>query len=169
MEFESNLNGKTYQITIDGSRSEANVNGSEFAFSVSADDPEKLIFRVGTKVFKVDNINIDGREVQFSVNGTFLSAEVKNEDDLLLEKLGFTSNNKSSAGMLAAPMPGKILEILVKENDEVKAGQPVIILEAMKMENELKAPADGIVKSLLASKNDNVEKKQPLIEITPRG
>ncbi|MEX0647161.1 MAG: acetyl-CoA carboxylase biotin carboxyl carrier protein subunit, partial [Balneolaceae bacterium] len=67
------------------------------------------------------------------------------------------------------PMPGKILELLVQEGDSVEAGQPVIILEAMKMENELKAPIQGKVATLQISQNDNVEKNQPLLEIEPRG
>ena len=74
-----------------------------------------------------------------------------------------------SVGDLKAPMPGKILDILVKEGDEVALGDPVMILEAMKMENELKSPADGILEALHVEKGDNVEKNQLLLEISPRG
>lgn len=169
MKFESELGNEQYQIELDENLTQAQVNQSEISFEIVQQHTEKLILRVGTKVYKVDNISVNGNEVHFSVNGTFLTANVKDEDDLLLEMLGFTSNNKSSAGTLAAPMPGKVLELLVSENDEVEAGQPVLILEAMKMENELKAPAAGIVEKILVSENDNVEKKQPLLEITTRG
>lgn len=169
MKFESSLSGKSYQIEVDENLSQAKIDQSDIEFEIVQNNPEKLLLRVGTKLYKVDNISVNGGEVQFSVNGSFLTAQVKDEDDLLLEKLGFSTNSKASAGTLIAPMPGKILEILVNEGEEVKAGQPVLILEAMKMENELKAPADGIVEKILASKNDNVEKKQPLLEIKPRG
>lgn len=169
MKFESTLSGKSYQIELDEKLTQATVNQSEIEFNIVKNNPGKLILRIGTKLYKADNISVNGDEVQFSVNGSFLTVQVKDEDELLLEKLGFSSGSTSSAGTLAAPMPGKILEILVSENEEVKAGQPVMILEAMKMENELKAPADGTVDKILASKNDNVEKKQPLLEIKPRG
>lgn len=169
MKFESTLGNERYQIDLDESLTQAQVDQSELAFEIIQQHSEKLILRVGTKVYKVDNISVNGNEVHFSVNGAFFTANVKDEDELLLEKLGFSSNSKNSEGTLAAPMPGKVLELLVSENDEVEAGQPVLILEAMKMENELKAPAAGIVEKILVSENDNVEKKQPLIEITARG
>ena len=66
-------------------------------------------------------------------------------------------------------MPGKILDIMVEVGDDVKKGQPVIILEAMKMENELKSPIDGIIKKLDVSVGQIVEKKTPILEIEAIG
>ncbi|ADT83265.1 sodium-extruding oxaloacetate decarboxylase subunit alpha [Thermococcus barophilus] len=68
-------------------------------------------------------------------------------------------------GVVSAPMPGKVLRILVREGDEVKAGQGLLVLEAMKMENEIPAPKDGIVKKILIKEGDTVDTGQPLIEI----
>ncbi len=62
-------------------------------------------------------------------------------------------------------MPGKILKILVKEGDQVKTGQGLLVLEAMKMENEIPAPKDGIVKKILVKEGDTVNTGDPLIEI----
>lgn len=56
-----------------------------------------------------------------------------------------------------APMPGNILRIDVKEGDKVKAGQTLLILEAMKMENEIQAPCDGTITALNVRKGDSVE------------
>ncbi len=64
-----------------------------------------------------------------------------------------------------APMPGKIVKILVKAGDQVKAGDPVITLEAMKMENELCAPAGGTVKAVPVQKGDSVDGGQLLVAI----
>jgi pyruvate carboxylase subunit B len=94
---------------------------------------------------------------------------VKNEQDLLLERLGFRTNEMTEAGKINAPMPGKILEILVSTEENVQRGQPVMILEAMKMENEIKAPAPGTVSGIYVKTTDSVEKNQPLIEIKPSG
>ena len=66
-------------------------------------------------------------------------------------------------------MPGKILDIMVEVGDVVKKGQPVIILEAMKMENELKSPIDGIIKKLDVSVGQIVEKKTLILEIEAVG
>ncbi len=68
-------------------------------------------------------------------------------------------------GVVTAPMPGKILRILVKEGEQVKTGQGLLILEAMKMENEIPAPKDGVVKRILVKEGDTVNTGDPMIEI----
>ena len=62
-----------------------------------------------------------------------------------------------------APMPGKILEVLVKVGDQVKEDDEVLMLEAMKMENPIYAPADGTVTDVKVKANDSVETEQVLI------
>jgi biotin carboxyl carrier protein len=64
-----------------------------------------------------------------------------------------------------APMPGKILEVLVKVGDQVKEDDEVIMLEAMKMENPIYAPADGTVKEIKVKANDSVETDQLMMII----
>lgn len=66
---------------------------------------------------------------------------------------------------VSAPMPGTILDIPVKEGDSVKAGQLCVILEAMKMENELPAPCDGVVKSVNVTKGASVNTAEVLVVI----
>ncbi len=66
---------------------------------------------------------------------------------------------------LKAPMPGKILEVLVKVGDQVKEDDEVIMLEAMKMENPIYAPADGTVKEIRVKANDSVETEQVMMVI----
>ncbi|WP_297520195.1 pyruvate/oxaloacetate carboxyltransferase [Thermococcus sp.] len=68
-------------------------------------------------------------------------------------------------GVVTSPMPGKILRILVKEGEQVKTGQGLVVLEAMKMENEIPAPKDGVVKRILVKEGDTVDTGQPLIEL----
>jgi biotin carboxyl carrier protein len=72
--------------------------------------------------------------------------------------------NSQAAKEIKAPMPGLIFDIKVKEGDEVKKGDAVLILEAMKMENILKSPGDGTVKSIKIKKGQSVEKNQVLIQ-----
>ncbi len=78
-----------------------------------------------------------------------------------------TMQNPAPAGegVVTAPMPGKILRILVKEGDKVKTGQGLLVLEAMKMENEIPAPKDGMIKKILVKEGDTVDTGQSLIEI----
>ncbi len=64
-------------------------------------------------------------------------------------------------------MPGKIVKILVAEGDKIKARQPLVIVESMKMENEIKSPTDGTVKSIHFGPGDLVGTGQPIIKIEP--
>ena len=69
---------------------------------------------------------------------------------------------------IVAPMPGMVVRIDVEVGDTVTAGQGVVIVEAMKMENELKPEADGIVSRILVSEGEAVEKDQLLVDLQPR-
>jgi biotin carboxyl carrier protein len=71
--------------------------------------------------------------------------------------------------LLRAPMPGLVLRVLVAEGDQVTAGQGLVVLEAMKMENELKALGPGVVKGVRAVAGTTVEKGQLLLEVGPPG
>ncbi|MCC8089664.1 MAG: biotin/lipoyl-binding protein [Rikenellaceae bacterium] len=70
-----------------------------------------------------------------------------------------------AAGAVKSPLPGVILEILVKEGDAIKAGQKICVLEAMKMENNIDSDRDGIVKSVKANKGDSVLEGDVLITL----
>ena len=69
------------------------------------------------------------------------------------------------AGATVSPMPGTILKVNVKEGDTVKAGDSVVILEAMKMENDITAPKDGVIKALFVSEKQAVAKGDALFEV----
>jgi len=71
----------------------------------------------------------------------------------------------SAAVSIEAPMPGKIVDILVEVGGEVKEGEPIIILEAMKMQNEITSHISGIVQSISVKKGESVMKDDVLIEI----
>lgn len=98
------------------------------------------------------------------INRHIHKVELKNENDLLLEKLGMKAKKSKKFSDMKAPMPGLIVDIKVVEGEEVKSGQPLIILKAMKMENILKSPSEGTIKSVMVEKNQRVEKGTALIQ-----
>lgn len=73
------------------------------------------------------------------------------------------SENQTEGKTMLAPMAGTILRILVKEGQRVKKGENLIVLEAMKMENEIVADEDGIIRRIFVKANDSVESDQPLL------
>lgn len=97
------------------------------------------------------------------VNGVSYEVKVADKFDLLLQQLGMNTSTQSHMKDLKAPMPGLILDIPVTAGQAVQKGDPLVILEAMKMENIIKAPADGTVQSIKIKKGDSVEKNQILL------
>ena len=79
---------------------------------------------------------------------------------------GSGSARPAATGTLKAPMPGLVLRVMVQEGDTVEAGQGLVVIEAMKMENELKAPRAGTVARVQAQKGARVEKGAVLIELS---
>ncbi|HYG41088.1 MAG TPA: acetyl-CoA carboxylase biotin carboxyl carrier protein subunit [Cytophagales bacterium] len=116
--------------------------------------------------FKAEIITTDKTEKKFfiKINGNDYPIDIKDNSDILLNKLGINASLSNIALDVKAPMPGLILDIFISEGSEIKKGDPLLILEAMKMENILKSPRDGIVKSVTISKGKSVEKNQILIK-----
>jgi len=106
----------------------------------------------------------NSKEYRIKINGQIYQVRLKDRLDLLLEKWGMSDTQDTTLQILKAPMPGLVIDIQVKNGTEVKKGDPLLVLEAMKMENVLKSAGDGVVKNLLVSPGQSVEKNQLLIE-----
>jgi len=81
-----------------------------------------------------------------------------------IRSLAGGGDQRRAAGVLKAPMPGLVVRVQVQPGEKVAAGDPLVVLEAMKMENELKAGAPGVVKSVRVAPGEAVEKGQVLVE-----
>jgi len=86
-------------------------------------------------------------------------------DDPLKKELLRTSGFERHAGSVTAAMPGNVKKILKSVGDEVAAGEGVLVLEAMKMENELEAPKDGVIREIYVTEGQSVEAGAPLFDI----
>ncbi|MGK7369752.1 MAG: biotin/lipoyl-containing protein, partial [Candidatus Halalkalibacterium sp. M3_1C_030] len=135
MKFETTAGSETKEIELNDEESKFTINGDTKSYSFHRQDNGRYLLRSGTKLFKIDNVSYDKYTVRFTLNGKWCKVDVRDEQDLLLDKLGFKTAAEIGEGELNAPMPGKILEMIVKEGDKVSMGDPVAILEAMKMEN----------------------------------
>ncbi len=168
MNFQCTIGEHIYDLNIDAKESVFEIDGEQKNFEFIFENNRHLL-RVGTKVHKLDNVSYDGTAITFTIDGDWCTVDVKDEQQLLLDKLGFKSGDAAGEGILKSPMPGKILDIMVAEGDEVEKGQRIAILEAMKMENELKAPVGGTISSLHVAVGDSVEKNTPILEIESIG
>jgi biotin carboxyl carrier protein len=113
---------------------------------------------------EIVNHNVAEKSFQIKVNQTIYNLTVKDKYDELLHQLGLDKAMVSKVSNIKAPMPGLVLNILVEDGQEIKKGDALIVLEAMKMENILKSPTDGKVKKVAVKKGVAVEKGQILIE-----
>ena len=77
------------------------------------------------------------------------------------------TRGKAEKEYVKAPMPGKIIDVLTREGSQVLKGEPVVILEAMKMQNEIQSPVNGTVIKVSARANTNVMKDDIMVEIKP--
>ncbi len=105
------------------------------------------------------------KHYEINVNGNLYKVEIHDELDLLISGMGLDKVKEKKDTHIISPMPGLILNITVKPGDQVHEGDPLLVLEAMKMENQLSASGEGIVKEILVNKGDAVDKGQLLIEL----
>ena len=122
----------------------------------------------GNKKYKCKILKEDSSNQSFiiKINGHISSIRLIKSVEQTIEKLGINKNSQQNINVLKAPMPGLILEVLFKVGDKVKKGEPIIILEAMKMENILSSPTDAIIKELKVKPQQTVEKNNVLINFT---
>ncbi|HMJ69116.1 MAG TPA: biotin/lipoyl-containing protein [Cyclobacteriaceae bacterium] len=162
--YKAHVNNKIFDITqtSDGlviDNQPLNWDWIEFA-------PGSFHILLKNKSYRAEVVKADADTKTFviKVNGVVQTVSVKDKFDLLLEKMGMNASASSKVNNIKAPMPGLIIDLKVKAGDTVNAGDALLILEAMKMENVLKSPGGGIVKTLKVKKGDSVEKGQVLIE-----
>lgn len=106
-------------------------------------------------------------EAWVGASGTRVAVELRTEQEARLAAALGKGSAGSSSGELKAPMPGRVVKVLVSEGEQVAQGSPVIIVEAMKMENELQAPVAGPVRQILVGEGDTVDAGQVLVVLEP--
>lgn len=148
-------------VTLDGQAVHAELspvaNGSEFEWIATVDGRVYRVVaqRAGTEpgVFTLD------------LSGVRLQAQAIDERRRAIMAMSASAQTSTGPKPLVAPMPGMIIRVSATVGDHVRAGQGLVVMEAMKMENELRAPADGTVKAVRVSAGAAVEKGALLIEL----
>ena len=120
----------------------------------------ELSVRLGDRIYRVERLG-GGR---CRVNGREFSVNLRSELQHRFAEFG--AGDEDGPGLrLEVPMPGRVVKVLVKPGEEVQKGQGLVIVEAMKMENELKAQSSGVVKTLHVDVGQSVEKGTLLLEL----
>jgi biotin carboxyl carrier protein len=158
------VNDKSFEITSNDDG--LVINGEPLKWDVVKINDGYFHILYQNKSYRAELVKTDAATKTFvyKINGRNYTVELKDKFDLLLEKMGMANAGISKINNIKAPMPGLIIDLKIKAGDIVKQGDPLLILEAMKMENILKAPGEGTVKTVKVKKGDSVEKGQVMIE-----
>ena len=120
------------------------VNGIEYQVGIQFDDGKW-------------EVSIDGNLYEVEIDQASRRGQRKKRDS--------SRGGRSSSGLISSAIPGKIVSVLVSEGDKVDSGSVVIVLEAMKMQNEIKAGIDGKVEKIMCEPGQRIEANVPLMEI----
>jgi biotin carboxyl carrier protein len=153
-------------ISINNGLFEGELNSNLISGSFIKINPYQFHILFNNKSYNVDvvKLNTEDKTMVVKINAIKFNLQLKDKYDELLHNLGLDNLATKKIADIKAPMPGMVLNVLVKEGDSVKKGDTLIILEAMKMENSLKSPTDGVIKKIIAIKGTAVEKNQLLIQ-----
>lgn len=155
-----------YKLKVNDSF-EFDVDKNQIA-QLDAVNVETNVFHVlhGNKSYQAAILSADFNQKKYTVkvNNNSYTVAISNELDLLIKEMGFETGQSKQVNAIKAPMPGLILEISVAVGQSVKENDPLLILEAMKMENSFLSPRDGTIKSISVIKGEAVDKGQLLIE-----
>jgi biotin carboxyl carrier protein len=162
--YKATVNGKDFEI-VPGEDGFV-INGQPLNWDKVKITDSYFHILIQNKSYRVEVVKVDPvvKTVTLKINGHTYAVEIKDKFDLLLEKLGMNTAAGSKINNIKAPMPGLIIDLKVQAGSSVMAGDPLLILEAMKMENIIKSPGQGTVKNVKVKKGDSVEKGQVLLE-----
>jgi biotin carboxyl carrier protein len=162
--YKATVNKKTFEIEPLDTGFRINDEVVSFDLEDCGEGYFHVIFNKSSYRVEVVKVDQTTKTIHIKINGRTYPVELKDRYDLLLEKMGMNNTAAGRINNIKAPMPGLIIDLKVKNGDMVKAGDPLLILEAMKMENIIKSPGEGVVKTVKIKKGESVEKNQVLIE-----
>ena len=149
MTYEIAIDGKSYQLDLSQAegRWSCRVDGREVAVDAVLARPNVLSLRLGNKAFEVKCERV-ARDVHIWVGSQRFAVDVRDPRSLRSRARAADDHGPKR---LTAPMPGKVVRILLTQGTEVEAGAGVLVVEAMKMQNEVKSPKKGTIQKILVS------------------
>ena len=136
------------------------INNEKFQVEILEETSETYKVKVNDEIIIVNKSKYE-KEKDFSMED-LIKSKLDNEGSKV--KTPINSPDKK-AGNITALMPGKVIQIIVKEGQKIKVGDPLIIIESMKMENTISSEVNGIIKSINIQIDDNVQFDQVLFTV----
>ena len=156
------INSKKYSVKITSS-SEVEINNRKVSTEVSQINDNAYLLRFNNKVFEITAHKLDKDKYGVVIDGSYFEALVRTQLQERAFELQKNKNISSKKVNIRAPMPGLLLKLKINIGDKIKAGEPLLLLEAMKMENEIRSPIDGVVQKILFKEGQSVEKNSIIL------
>lgn len=167
MFYEVNIKNRTSTIELinkEENKVKLILDGKEYEFDiVMIEEGVYSIIKDGVS-YNVE-LMVNGSIGIYTVNTPYDSFEIEVVDSNRKYQKSRKKSDGDDSDVISTPMPGKVIKILVKEGDKVKAGETVVIISAMKMESEYKVKKDRIIKEILVKEGDIIDGHQPLIYV----
>lgn len=164
-EFIVRVNDKTKNITIVNDEM-VKVGKKNFNYDLSEINCNTYLLKLGNIFYEITSTKLNGEKYSIQLKGnhfeTIVRTRLQEKAVKLIEEARASSQQQME---VKAPMPGMILKIKKKSGDEIQKGESIMILEAMKMENDLRAPASGVLKNIDVLEGAAVEKGAILFSI----
>ncbi|MCZ8205599.1 biotin/lipoyl-containing protein [Gemmatimonas sp.] len=165
MKYLVDINGERLTVELDGGHATIDAERVEVSLSAIPGTPVRLV-RIGEQIHRV--VARRGGERgrwQLDLDGARLEVEALDERMRAIKDLTAAAAVSSGPAPLVAPMPGLVVRVAVSVGDVVSAGQGLAVIEAMKMENELRASSAGVVTAIRVTPGEAVNKGAVLIEL----
>jgi biotin carboxyl carrier protein len=160
------MQNKTYHLTVNDTHEFDVIPESDAAQldAIAVSGNQFHIIRNGVS-YRAEVLDSNLKSVRLRVNGSVYDVKITDPYDLLIKKMGLSAYVVHKISEIKAPMPGLVLTVVVSPEEEVVHGDPLIILEAMKMENVIKSPGEGRIKRVIVQQGMSVDKGDVMIEM----
>lgn len=164
MRYHVSIRGRTYVIDVDGGA--VTVDGEKLESHWAAIPATPLIhLLLGKDSWTVACQELEGKRWALGAAGERFEVDVQDDRAKQIEALTGQGRKEVVGGVIKAPMPGLVIRVEVKVGQSVHPGTGLVVVEAMKMENELRAQTRGVVAQVHVSAGDRVEKGAPLVTL----
>jgi biotin carboxyl carrier protein len=149
MLYDVTIDGKNYRLELNHSEGQwlCRLDGQQVEVDAVLVRPDVLSLRIGNRAYEVKSERV-ADELYLWVGSAHFAAEVRDPRSLQSRSRAADDHGPRK---IVAPMPGKVVRLLVRDGDQVEPGAGVVVVEAMKMQNEIKSPKKGTVQKILVS------------------
>ncbi len=155
MDFSFWLGDQEFKLSLEGKGKnsiEVNVGGRTYNIIAEKLNRNKLLLNIDGRIYNIIVNSNSPSSCSVWINGRFYELKKKSGGEVQASQI-----KRAKKQDIRTSMPGRIVRVLVKEGEKVKENQPVMVLEAMKMQNEIKSPQAGIITKIGAKLGDSVE------------